>query len=45
MQTFNEMLDDVYSQLGTVKSDMFILPKPELIKDTTRVVWTNIKTF
>ena len=45
MQTFNEMLDDVYSQLGTFKSDIFILPKPELIKDTTRVIWKNIKTF
>jgi translation initiation factor 2 beta subunit (eIF-2beta)/eIF-5 len=45
MQTFNEMLDDVYSQLGTFKSDTFILPKPELIKDTTRVIWKNIKTF
>jgi len=45
MQTFNEMLDDVYSQVGTVKSDMFILPKPEIIKDTTRIIWKNIKTF
>ena len=45
MQTFNEMLDDVYSQLGTVKSDMFILPKPELSKDTTRIIWINVKAF
>ena len=45
MQTFNEMLDDVYSQLETVKSDMFILLKPKLIKDTTRTIWTNVKSF
>lgn len=45
MQSFSEMLDDVYSNLGTTKSDTFILPNPELDKGTTRVVWKNIKTF
>lgn len=45
MQTFSEMLNDVYSQLGTSKADTFILPNPELDKGTTRVVWKNVKTF
>jgi translation initiation factor 2 beta subunit (eIF-2beta)/eIF-5 len=45
MQTFSQMLNDVYSQLGTSKSDTFILPNPELDKGTTRVVWKNAKTF
>lgn len=42
---FNTMLDDVYTQLGTNKSETMILPTPELDKGTTRVIWKNIKVF
>jgi len=47
MQSFNEMLNDVYSQLGTSESgsDIFMLPDPEIEKGTTRVVWKNPKAF
>ena len=45
MQTFNEMLNDVYSQLGTTVSDTFILPDPEIEKGTTRTIWKNPKAF
>jgi len=42
---FTEMLDDIYNQLQTVKSEHIILPVPILIKDTTSIIWKNIKDF
>ena len=42
---FTEMLDDIYNQLQTVKSEHIILPVPKLTKDTTSITWENIKEF
>ncbi len=42
---FSTLLDDVYTKLGDNKTDLLVLPNPELDKGTTRVVWKNIKAF
>lgn len=42
---FNTLLDEVYEQLGTNKKETIILPNIILEKDTTRVIWKNIKEF
>jgi translation initiation factor 2 beta subunit (eIF-2beta)/eIF-5 len=41
MQSFNEMLSDVYFQFDTTMSEetKLILPNPELEKSTTRILW------
>lgn len=42
---FSTLLDDVYTKLGDNKTELLVLPNPELDKGTTRVVWKNIKAF
>ncbi len=42
---FNQMLEDVFTELGTSEKNKIILPVPELDKGTTRVIWKNIKDF
>ena len=41
MQTFTEMLDNVYSQINntTLEETMLILPTPEVEKSTTKILW------
>lgn len=42
---FEQMLDDVYSQLGESQINKIILPNVEIKKDTTRIHWSNVYAF
>ena len=42
---FTTMLNDVYDLLGKTSAETVILPTPEIIKGTTRIIWTNVKSF
>ena len=42
---FLELLDDVYTKLEDNKTDLLVLPNPEVDKGTTRIIWKNIKAF
>lgn len=42
---FNTLLNNVYEELGTNKTDLLILPNPEIVKSTTSIIWKNIKEF
>ena len=42
---FNSMLDNLYTYLETTDNNTLVLPAPEIIKSTTRVMWKNVKDF
>jgi translation initiation factor 2 subunit 2 len=42
---FNDMLDNIYTNLELTTSDVLVLPIPVLEKSTTRIIWKNIKEF
>jgi translation initiation factor 2 subunit 2 len=42
---FEQMLDDVYSELGETHKNKIVLPTVTILKDTTKITWTNINDF
>jgi len=42
---FDEMLEDVYKQIGTNKQDIVKLPPVSIKKETTQIVWKNVNLF
>ena len=45
MQSFESMLDDVYSQLGEKQKTKLQIPQPVLNITTTNTYWKNVKDF
>lgn len=42
---FEQMLDDVYTELGEIQKDKIVLPLVIIVKDTTKITWRNVNDF